>query len=74
MIGQVQFHIKSTIITVKFLFYVLVGFPSKFSIVDTNSRIPVYPVKVFVTMMIVHFHSSAHTTSIKVGCKIDIEI
>lgn len=32
------------------------------------------PIKVFIAMVVVYFHSSAHTTSIKVCRKIDIEI
>ena len=74
VIGQVQFHVKSTVIAVKFLLYVLVGFPSKLSIIHANSWIPMHPVEVFIAMVVVHFHSSAHTTTIKIGCKIDIKV
>ena len=74
MIGQVQFHIKGTVIAIKFLFNVLICFPGKFSIVDTNPWIPMDPIKVFIAMVVVHFHSAAYATSIKVGCKIDIKV
>ena len=32
------------------------------------------PIKVFIAMVVVHFHSAAYATSIKVGCKIDIKV
>ena len=32
------------------------------------------PIKVFIAMVVVHFHSAANATSIKVCRKIDVEI
>ena len=33
-----------------------------------------HPVKVFIAMVVVHFHSTAYASSIKVGGKIDIKV
>ena len=32
------------------------------------------PIKVFIAMVVVHFHSAAYASSVKVGSEIDIEI
>lgn len=73
VVGEGEGDIELAVVAIEFLFYVLVGLPGKFAVVDADAGVPMHAVEVFVTVVVVHFHSSADATAVEVGGKIDMK-
>lgn len=73
VVGEGEGDIELAVVAIEFLFHVLVGLPGKFAVVDADAGVPMHAVEVFVTVVVVHFHSSADATAVEVGGKIDMK-
>ena len=51
----------------------LVGFPCELAVIDADAGVPVHAVEVFVSVVVVYFHSSANATAVEIGGKIDVK-